>query len=119
MVGHINALLALALASVTALLQALRSVPVFSGCDGEKRLVERLYDRIDPADFSRQVLSLAARRLLTLRLGEVEWNDLGDPDRVIHALLKSGVELPDWATRWRTAGQGKRTNAQRRSVGVA
>jgi mannose-1-phosphate guanylyltransferase len=119
MVGHINAFLDLALASLPALLQALRSVPLFSISDHEKRIVERLYDWIDPADFSRHVLSLAARRLLTLRLGEVEWSDLGDPDRVISALTESGVEFPDWATRWRTAGQAKRTTAQRMSVGVA
>jgi hypothetical protein len=80
-------------------MRALRSAPVFSVSDSEKRIAEWLYDRIDPADFSRQVLSPGAKRLVTLRLGEVEWNDLGDPDRVISTLLESGLELPSWATR--------------------
>jgi mannose-1-phosphate guanylyltransferase len=118
MVGHINAFFDLALASVPALLQALRSARIFSSSDRETGIAE-IYDRIDPADFSRQVLSPGARRLLALRLGEVEWNDLGDPDRVISALLESGVELPAWATRWRTAGQAKRANAQRISAAIA
>jgi mannose-1-phosphate guanylyltransferase len=119
MVGHINAFLDMAEASVPALLRALRSEPVFSTSDGGQRIVERLYERIDSADFSRQVLSPGARRLLTLRLGEVGWNDLGDPNRVICALLESGVELPGWAVRWRSATQAARTTADRMSGAVA
>jgi mannose-1-phosphate guanylyltransferase len=103
MVGHVNAFFDLAVASVPGLLRALRSASVFSTSDRGTRTNEWLYDRIDPVDFSRQVLSPGAGRLLTLRLGEVEWSDLGDPDRVISALLESGVELPPWATRWRAA----------------
>ncbi len=119
MVGHINAFLDLAEASVPALVRSLRSVPVFLTSDGEKRIVERLYERIDPVDFSRQVLSAGARRLITLRLGEAGWNDLGDPDRVIGALLDSRVELPGWATPWRTAKHATRTTVDRMSGAVA
>jgi len=103
MVGHINAFFDLALASVPGLLQALRSAPSFATADCEKGIAE-IYDRIDRTDFSKQVLSPGATRLLTLRLGDVEWSDLGDPDRVINALLESGLQLPGWATRWRPAG---------------
>lgn len=118
MVGSLNAFLDLALATVPGLLRALRSAPIFatSNCDIE---IAEIYDRIDPTDFSRQVLSPGAARLLTLPLGDVEWSDLGDPDRVINALLESGIELPDWARRWRTAGQAKGANAQRISSAVA
>lgn len=105
MVGHVNAFLELALTSVPGLMRALRSAPIISAFDSETRIAERLYDRIDPADFSRQVLSPGAKRLVTLRLSEMEWNDLGDPERVISALLESGVEFPSWATRWRAAGR--------------
>ena len=119
MVGHVNAFLDLALASVPGLMRALRSAPVFSASDSETRIAEWLYDRIDPVDFSRQVLSPGARRLVTLGLGEVEWNDLGDPDRVISALLESGLELPGWATRWRSARKAERSIPQRLSTVVA
>jgi mannose-1-phosphate guanylyltransferase len=118
MVGHINTFFDLALASVPGLLQALRSAPLFATADGETGIAE-IYDRINPTDFSRQVLSPGVTRLIALRLGDVEWSDLGDPDRVIYALLESGIELPDWARRWRTAGQAKRPNAQRISAAVA
>jgi mannose-1-phosphate guanylyltransferase len=119
MVGHVNAFLDLALASVPGLMRALRSAPILSASDSETRIAERLYDRIDPTDFSRQVLSPGARRLVTIGLGEVEWNDLGDPDRVISALFESGVELPSWATRWRTARETEQSTAQCISTAVA
>jgi mannose-1-phosphate guanylyltransferase len=118
MVGHINAFFDLAVASVPSLLQALRSAFIFATADDETGIAE-IYARIDPTDFSRQVLSPGATRLCTLRLGEVEWSDLGDPDRVISALLESDGELPAWATRWRTVGQAKQANAQQISAAVA
>lgn len=107
------------MASAPGLLGALRSAPILSASDSETRIAERIYDRIDPTDFSRQVLSPGANRLLTLRLREVEWNDLGDPDRVISTLLDSGIELPNWATRWQTARERERSTAQCRSIAVA
>jgi hypothetical protein len=68
---------------------------------------------------SNSVLSPGAKRLVTLRLDEVEWNDLGDPDRVISTLLESGLELPSWATRWRTARKAERSTVQCISKAVA
>lgn len=118
MVGHIGAFLDLALESVPALLQALR-VRVISTSNSEIRIPEWLYDRIDPADFSRTVLSPGAKRLVALHLSEVEWNDLGDPDRVISTLLESGIELPGWATRWRAEREAERGTAQKMSVAFA
>jgi mannose-1-phosphate guanylyltransferase len=101
MVGHVNAFLDLALALAPGLTQALRPAPMCLACDGETHIAEWLYDQIAPTDFSRQVLSPGARRLVTMPLGEIEWNDLGDPDRVLSTLLASELELPSWAARWR------------------
>lgn len=115
MVGHVNAFLDLALATVPSLLRILRSACMLSTSDGEIRIADELYDQIEPTDFSRQVLPPGAGRLLTLRLGEVEWNDLGDPDRVISTLLESGVEAPNWATRWQAAQEAERAAAQHKS----
>src|SRR5579859_3805386 len=119
MVGHVDAFLDLALSSVPGLLRVLRSAPILSASDSETQIAEWLFDRIDPADFSRQVLSPGARRLVATGLGEVEWNDLGDPDRVISTLLESGVELPNWATRWRAESEPRRGTTQRVSMAVA
>jgi mannose-1-phosphate guanylyltransferase len=119
MVGHVNAFLDLALASVPGLLQVLRSAPLFSTSNGETRIPDRVYDQIDPVDFSRMVLSRGAGRLLTLPLGEVEWNDLGDPERVISTLLERRVELPIWAKLWRSARETKPSPAPRMSMRLA
>ena len=119
MVGHVNAFLDLTLASVPGLFRALLSAPIFSASNSETRIPEWLYERIKPTDFSRQVLSPGASRLVTMGLGEVEWNDLGDPDRVISALLESGVELPSWAIQWRTESKVARGTGQRISMSVA
>jgi hypothetical protein len=119
MVGHVMAFLELALPSLPGLMRALCSAPIFSASDSEIRVPDWLYDRVDPADFSRHVLSPGAKRLLTLRLGEVEWNDLGDPDRVISVLLASGIELPSWAARWRATTEAEQGTAKCLSMAVA
>jgi mannose-1-phosphate guanylyltransferase len=101
MVGHVDAFLDLALAAVPRLLEALRQGRVCFGRGRETRIADRLYDQIAPTDFSRQVLSLSARRLIAMRLGDVTWSDLGDADRVLSILCDSSLELPNWAARWR------------------
>jgi hypothetical protein len=67
---------------------------------GEIRLEESAYARIPPVDFSRQVLSAATDRLIVHWLGPVVWDDLGDCNRAVDALLRAGFE-PDWVKRWR------------------
>jgi mannose-1-phosphate guanylyltransferase len=99
MVGHINAFLELAHASAPDLMSVLRSARIPAPRRGET--VERLYDRIAPADFSRQVLSPGTKRLVAAGLGEVEWNDLGDPERVISTLLAQNRDMPEWVAAWR------------------
>jgi mannose-1-phosphate guanylyltransferase len=101
MVGHVNAFLELALASVPDLFEILGSAHISSDSDSEIRVADWLYDQIAPVDFSRQILSPGAKRLVTVGLGEVEWNDLGDPERVISTLLNRDSELPAWVMRWR------------------
>jgi len=41
-----------------------------------------------------QAVARGVPRLVSLRLGDMEWNDLGDPERVITTLMKSEMELP-------------------------
>jgi len=119
MVGHVNAFLEIALASVPDLLCTLRPACIRLDRDGETRTAERLYDQILPMDFSKRVLAPAASQLVTMPLGETEWNDLGDPDRVISTLLASELELPGWATRWRREAAVQRLGKQPKSCAVA
>jgi mannose-1-phosphate guanylyltransferase len=83
MVGHVNAFLDLALTLVPGLVHALDSARIGLDWHSETRIAEWLYDQIASTDFSREILSPGTRHLVTMPLGEVEWNDLGDPDRVL------------------------------------
>jgi mannose-1-phosphate guanylyltransferase len=107
MVGYVSAFLDMAAASAPALFTALRSAHTLPGSDDETRIPDWLYEHIDTTGFSRQVLTPAARQLITLRLGHAGWNDLGDPDRVMSVLLERG-ELPIWDTRWRAEKRAER-----------
>jgi hypothetical protein len=100
MVGHVRAFLEMAWATVPRLMDALESEAIVSRPGAEVQIPESIYNRIDPTDFSTQVLTPAASELLALRLKNIEWNDLGDPYRVLVTLLETSGRLPDWARFW-------------------
>ena len=104
MVGHAATFLELAGGSVPGLMETLRSRRILATPDGEIRIDGWLYDKIAATDFSRQVLSPTPSRLISLGLADIEWSDLGDPDRVVSTLLHSALELPSWVERWRDGG---------------
>lgn len=82
MVGTVGAFLemtALALPRLFATLYP--SSPHIAGC----------YDRIEPADFSRHVLSRSIDRLLATSLGDAGWSDLGDPGRARAVMARKRV----------------------------
>jgi len=103
MVGHADAFLEMARTAVPGLLTVFRSAIRDTHRNGETRISDSLYDWVSPTDFSRHILSPAARRLVTLRLENIEWHDLGDPDRVLSTLLARDTELPIWARSWQAA----------------
>ena len=55
------------------------------------------YNSMPVADFSRQVLSVSTGKLAVAPLGDIGWNDLGDPRRLVTILFESGIENP-WVT---------------------
>jgi len=110
MVGHVRAFLDMAWAAVPGVLEVFRRAVSTVHHNAETRIPDSLYDWVSPSDFSRQVLSPAARRLVALRLENLEWHDLGDPDRVMSALLNGRSELPAWVGHWQ---------ARRKAAGTA
>jgi mannose-1-phosphate guanylyltransferase len=100
MIGRARTFLNMARDTVPGLLEVFESERMIPGPSGEVQIPDSVYDRIPPTDFSRQVLSVATDRLLTLQLSNVEWNDLGDPDRVLATLAGQGCDLPAWAKLW-------------------
>ena len=58
--------------------------------DEEARIAQTLYEDLGPSDFSQDVLSRDAERLVVVNLPEAGWTDLGQPRRVLAVLAELG-----------------------------
>jgi hypothetical protein len=56
----------------------------------ETYIEESVYNQLHTSDFSTQVLSPEAMRLLVLRVRDLGWRDLGHPGRVLDVPEESG-----------------------------
>ena len=65
----------------------------------EIEMMQRIYDRLPPADFSKQVLAVSTEKLVVANLDDIGWSDLGDPRRLVKTLHENGIENP-----WVAAG---------------
>lgn len=119
MVGHVDAFLQMAWAAAPGLLEVFQSTTSASQRNGETRIADSLYDWVSPSDFSRQVLSPGAKHLVALRLADIEWHDLGDPDRVLSMLLTRNAELPSWVKSWQDTRKGPSGSVPRSAIAVA
>jgi mannose-1-phosphate guanylyltransferase len=97
MVGHVRGFLKMVNTALNGLVEALRKSRLWAG--SEAHLDDSLYEHIQSADFSRQVLTVQPQRLIALRLASGGWSDLGHSERVTAALRAAGVE-PWWMTEW-------------------
>jgi hypothetical protein len=97
MVGHVRGFLDLVRAARPDLVKAFSGHRLWDGA--ETQIADSLYDRIESVDFSREILSNQAGRLVALRMDFVGWNDLGRPERVIDVLRSSGL-TPSWMKEW-------------------
>jgi mannose-1-phosphate guanylyltransferase len=96
MVGHVRAFREMVTQAVPDLLEGVRRAPLWSG--SETYIEESVYNQVLSADFSKQVLSPEAVRLLVLRARDLGWSDLGHPGRVLAVLEESGTK-PRWWTK--------------------
>jgi len=88
MVGRVDALLKMTRAALPELYTAFAAVtPEF-----ESGALAELYSRIDDSNFSHQVLAVRPEDLMVMRVGDVGWSDLGEPNRVLSTLARIGVE---------------------------
>ena len=99
MVGHVRSFLEMANVAVPGVVEALRKSRLWAGL--EVHIQESLYEQIHSVDFSREVLSVQARRLVALQVGRAGWSDLGDPERVMAVLQMAGLE-PWWMKEWKS-----------------
>jgi len=92
MVGSVEALLKLTRAAMPQLYAEFAAVtPVFETANEHKALAE-LYSHIDDSNFSHQVLAARPEHLMVMRVGDVGWSDLGEPNRVLSTLARIGVQ---------------------------
>ena len=96
MVGHVRAFLAMAAQAIPVVLEGVRRAELWTG--SETYIEQFVYNNLLSSDFSRQVLSQEAMRLLVLRVRHLGWRDLGHPSRVLHVLEESGSK-PGWLTK--------------------
>lgn len=66
------------------------------GTSHEGPVLRAIYSWLNSTNFSTEVLEKATERLMVMRVGEVGWSDLGEPQRVLGTLKQLGMK-PEWA----------------------
>jgi len=96
MVGRLRAFLAMIQSKLPHVFQAFERIAGYGNPQLEVQRARHLYQTLDPADFSRRVLTASTKDLLVLHLGDSGWSDLGRPEWVMATLELAGIE-----TGWR------------------
>ena len=92
MVGCVDALLKMTRAAMPEMYTAFAKVtPAFETVN-EHEALAALYSNIEDSNFSHQVLAARPGDLMVMRVGDVGWSDLGEPNRVLSALARIGVQ---------------------------
>lgn len=92
MVGRVDALLKMTRAALPEMYTAFEAItPAFETAAEHKALAE-LYSHIEDSNFSHQVLAVRPEDLMVMRVGDVGWSDLGEPNRVLSTLARLGVQ---------------------------
>ena len=84
MVGRVDALLKMTRAALPELYAAFT--------ESEAETLAEIYSQIENSNFSHQVLAARPEDLMVMRVGDVGWSDLGEPNRVLSTLARIGVE---------------------------
>jgi mannose-1-phosphate guanylyltransferase len=119
MVGQARAFLDMIRSAAPELYEAFEPIRAPRRKDTYAETIEAVYEGLATADFSRLVLSSAPERLGVLCLGDVGWSDLGDPQRLIEVLSRTGEEdnwiAPRYRDTMRAASNGERGSLYYRS----
>jgi mannose-1-phosphate guanylyltransferase len=90
LVGSVGALLQLFAEDHADLVRDMRAA-LKAQLAGQSAALNDFYERIEPVDFSKDVLEVHANRLQVLRVPSCGWTDLGTPQRVETALRSFDV----------------------------
>lgn len=95
MVGKVRTFLNLIKKNLPDLYRIFAALSPAFGTPAEIRMMQTLYDRITETNFSSEVLEKAIDELYVLRVSDVIWSDLGEPERVLGTLKNLGIQK-DW-----------------------
>jgi hypothetical protein len=85
MVACVDALLTMIRAAMPEMYAAFETVH-------KHKALAAIYSHISDSNFSHQVLAVRPGDLMVMKVGNVSWSDLGEPNRVSSALARIGVE---------------------------
>jgi mannose-1-phosphate guanylyltransferase len=94
MVGRANAFLELIQSVEPHLYETFETAIARCRADMNPELMRAVYGHIETSDFSKRALSGATERLAVFSLGDIGWNDLGNPRRVSAMLPETGLRKP-------------------------
>jgi len=92
MVGRVDALLKMTRAALPQMYDAFAATTPTFETETEHKTLAELYSQIDDSNFSHEVLAARPEDLMVMRVGDVGWSDLGEPNRVLSTLARIGVE---------------------------
>jgi mannose-1-phosphate guanylyltransferase len=92
MVGCVDALLKMTRAAMPKTYAAFATITSTFETANEHRVLAELYSHIENSNFSHQVLAVRPGDLMVMRVGDVGWSDLGEPNRVLSTLARIGVQ---------------------------
>ena len=92
MVGCVDALLKMTRAAMPETYAAFATITASFETAHEHRALAQLYSYIEDSNFSHQVLAVRPGDLMVMRVGDVGWSDLGEPNRVLSTLARIGVQ---------------------------
>jgi mannose-1-phosphate guanylyltransferase len=92
MVGCVDALLKMIRAAMPEMYSAFAAITPAFETPNEHKALTTLYSHIEDSNFSHQVLAVRPEDLMVMRVGDVGWSDLGEPNRVLSALARMGVQ---------------------------
>jgi mannose-1-phosphate guanylyltransferase len=95
MVARVSTLIGLIMAALPQLFDSFSQIRDLLGTAREPGGIERLYERTATASFSDEVLERYPINLGVLPVQGIEWSDLGEPQRVMDTIARTGIR-PQW-----------------------
>jgi mannose-1-phosphate guanylyltransferase len=95
MVGKVGTFLAAIEKHAPDLYRAFAAASKVFGTRAENTILRSLYAWIAETNFSSDILQKCDEELFVLRVGDVVWSDLGEPQRVLGTLANIGIKT-DW-----------------------